>query len=572
MKTKSIKLASVFFLLFACVFAKAQVLESVSYTPAKAGKYNSLASKSLTVFNGDVEVVNETLGKGEMLKINAENSSLSFDNNTTDSVISAGRDFYYYTYDSINNITIHGGTVNNLKPAMIEFAPVARQIYGTGIDFPNITAVLNGTGGKLNIDHVLMENPYCSLQWVRLPAYDINDEVKEYWFAYCEYNPCENPNAPYYCNGSCQECPCGQVNIAAEGESPICGTWQASAERAVLLGTCTDGWDGSTVASGSANTTNACVYDSLNTAYNGHFTCTSQTISRCESLTVNNNYNNIYGRNCASRLFPMSAGTYTRRQPEDKVNCSGTYSYLASAVKDERTQGHYVASPSELTISDLCTSRFTSAESAAILEAYRTGIRKSFCGFEGTNDESANTYIQNNILNNNYGTCATSVAGFRAPPSCNDYLTAGYIRTLTDRIDVAALCQEMSHHSSFSLDDDNNFSCILNGPDINSYKAIRVSPCKTISVEYESCTPETCNVDSHYRATVCKNDTTETATRTVVKKRPWCDDVEDCEKNKTCYNTDDFKATLRAQRTTDNDTTIYMPQLKEGQIINCHFE
>lgn len=576
MKTKSIKLASVFFLLFACVFAKAQVLESVSYTPAKAGKYNALASKSLTVFNGDVEVVNETIGKGEMLKINAENSSLSFDNDTTNNTISAARDFYYYTHDSIGNITIQGGTVNNLSPANIEFAPEARQIYGTRIEFPNITAVLNETSGKLNIDHVLMENPQCSLKWVRLPAYDIYNSENNYWFAYCEYNPCNSSSTPYYCNGVCQECPCGQVNIAANGGSPICGTWQASAERAVLLGTCTAGWNGTVADSNSSNTTNACIYDSLNTAYNGHFTCTNQTISRCASLTVNNNYNNIYGQNCANRLSPESAGTYTRLQPEDRVSCRGTgntnYSYLASAVMNERTQGKYVASPSELTISDLCIPRFTSAVSAAILEAYRTGIRKSFCGFKGTNDVSANAYIQNHILNNKYSTCYTSVQGFSAPPSCNDYLPAEYIRTLTDRINVMALCQEMSHHSGFSLDNNNNFSCMLNGPDINSYKAIRVSPCDTINVEYESCTPEQCTVSFYYRPTVCKNNSAQTVTRTVVKKRPWCSGVDDCEKNRSCTNTDDFKATLRAQRTTNDDITVYMPQLKEGQIINCHFE
>lgn len=599
MRTKTLKISSVLLILFACVFAKAQVIESVSYTPAKSGKYSNLATKNLTVFNGSVDVGTSLIGRGEVLQIDvASSQNISF---ASGAKINSAKDLYLISdIAALPSLSVSkDGKFISTVDTTVAFAPQATEISGGDVNFGSVTASL-ATDGKLNIDTVRMENPNCTLKWVKLPAYTQSKAVGSaasanlghYWFAYCDYSPC--PDGQYFYSNACHLCPLGKTNIAPIGQTPNCVTITTALEDNItMVGTCSAGWDGTTCLEGANCSDNACVYGNgsgQNFYIRGSFTCSSQVVKRCtlstqflKGTTLSNKYGsfcNYYNANSttASRIVKTYAGD---KKTDTKTNCNHLVGKVVESVYNEAVnpsfsgllndKSYYIADPTEDNNFTCTTGNL--GQWAAMAKFFRPeGIRKTFCGFSGTSASDANTDIKNNILS-----ASTSVSceagtevGLNNYPYCSDLLANApeprtEIHNASGRKEICAAIKQ-----TYTGTLGNSFTCIWKGPKLNKYKAARAAQCGTFQEYYDKCNAALGCTSTNI--SFCPNkDQSTMSFRNVMKKRPWDTDSADSEwVISDCANWQTAVTNFRAPRSTD--TTIYLPQvINDGSLLSCAF-
>ena len=238
------KMALVFTLLFSCVCGlKAQVIESVAYTPTKSGNYGTITTKSLAVFGGDVSVDNgqgTITGLGEKFVLDTK----GFNNIS----LGSGRDVYSTVTTVSTGTTRIAGTLNTTNSTTITtLSAPSGDIYGGDTYFPKTAVTLN-RAGVLEIHDVTMNNPKCQIQWVQLPAYTQTEDYDH--FTATESNP--NPTPTLYWFAFCEP---------TAGEDTTSGRWETSTRTAKVLGTCTDGWDGGVYLEGNSPTSDKpCTY------------------------------------------------------------------------------------------------------------------------------------------------------------------------------------------------------------------------------------------------------------------------------------------------------------------------
>ena len=600
MKMKTLKISSVLLILFACVFAKAQVIESVSYTPAKSGKYSNLATKNLTVFNGSVDVGTSLIGRGEVLQIDvASSQNISF---ASDAQINSAKDLYLISdIASLPSLSVSkDGKFISTVDTTVAFAPQATEISGGDVNFGSVTASL-ASDGKLNIDTVRMENPNCTLKWVKLPAYTQSKAVGSaesanlghYWFAYCDYSPC--PDGQYFYSNACHLCPLGKTNIASTGQTPNCVTITTALEDNVtMVGTCSAGWDGTTCLEGGTCSNTSCVYGNgsrTGDSYiRGSFTCSSQVVKKC---TLNElrftSLSQRYGSFCnhydersttESRIVKSLSG---KKKTSTTVSCKARNDgFVVESVYNEavnpsfsgllKGKSYYIADPTE-SGSFICTRGSLGQNQWALLNIFHSeGIRKTFCGFGGTSASAANTDIKDKILSASASvSCVTGTeVGLNNYPYCSDLL----VNSSSFRTDIhnasgrKEICAAIKQTYTGTLG--NSFTCIWKGPELNKYKAARAAECGTFQEGYDKCVaPVSCTITGQEFCP--KKDLSEGSVRNVMKKRPWDTNSADSEwVIENCANWQDAIANFRAPRSTD--TTIYLPQVvNDGSLLSCAF-
>ena len=235
--------------------------------------------------------------------------------------------------------------------------------------------------------------------------------------------------------------------------------------------------------------------------------------------------------------------------------------YIAeqATLYNETTSGDHVVSINDIEGPAWCpgvNGLWGQASAQNILDR-NIGLRKMFCGFQATDDASANAQIAQ-ILNSTISYSCTGTEYSTASNSlhfCKD-LYSGFP---TNSTDAQEMCLSIKSHNSTIGD---SFSCFLEEP---SYQAFRVRPCTTDSETYTKCSATSTCSGKLSSYTSCSSETTDT--RSVVKKvRPWCsDNGKDCEQYLTSCNS----TSLQSGRT--SSTTIYVPQQITGDMLSCTF-
>lgn len=477
---KIIKISFVCASLFAFVNAQAQVIESVSYTPAKTGNYQTVATKSVTSFAGNLNVTDEIRGLGFKLNLDT-GSNLPFATNTT---LGASRDVYMLRTPAVTGTTAlgMGGNLYTTNNTTVTNSKVNR-IYGGDTNFSNVGGLLTNNG-ILKFNGVEMKNPKCNIRWVKLPAYTENNDypdqsnptAHDYWFAYC-----------------------GTVD--PDPNNPDGGEWHITTENATLLGTCTAGWDGAVQESGESNDApNKCFYNQG--ATKSSFTCTAQTLRRCTGSVV-------YGWPLATTTVDGKGLDYMCKYREDKITKT-LAGYEADWNDKAKCGGNATPRPkavpvynqsipaSELKvkgalgkIQSQCSSSNSGGSYSVAVARMKIGWRKLFCGFWANDPAEAETQMKGMKHATCEGTNITT-------PYCEDLYGAGYNISGLNALSNEQICQGIKDKTPTGINV-NNFTCIKVGPDRDKYKAIRAKTCnKYMQATYEKCTTK-CN-DTRCRA------------------------------------------------------------------------
>ena len=450
------KLSFVCASLFAFIYADAQVIESVSFTPAKTGKYDTIVTKSHTSFVGDL-AVNDINGLGDKLILDT-NSKLPISSGSS-TIFGAGRDVYMVVngfLPKFNTIKIGDkGNFYNIKDIEIKNLKV-KQIYGSTTNFSNTSVVL-AEDGSIEFNGVVMNNPGCDIKWVQLPAYKISEDYSgpsgtvssnptKYWIAYCE--------------------------VTTQNTS---GSWTGTVEDARLVGTCTDGWDGTETGS------NGCTYNS--NATSGTFTCSSRTIAKCTSPVLQGTPlpNNISENSCTNRtdVSTSFSGEY-RANWTNVAKCNGYQRPKAVEIYNQTipatTNSYRLRLPSS-NITVKCLHNMSNA-SETVKENYRIGLRKAFCGFSA----STSTAADNAIRNFHGSGCINSTTTNVPQEFCADLYGSGYdpitLSNNTICSTIAARNTSLGH---------NTFRCIKKGPSDKNYKAYMEKKCSSKKATIETC-------------------------------------------------------------------------------------
>ncbi len=512
--------------LFAFVNAQAQIIESVSFTPAKKGNYRTLATKSVTSFAGNLEV-NEIFAHGQ--KLTLDTGSVVPFNGTTFSV---SRDVYMPSATVSGNTSIgSGGKVITTQDSTITNSKVD-LIHGGNSDFNKVNGLLT-TNGALNIDNVKMSNPKCDIQWIRLPAFTVNNDyfsaspsaAKDFWFAVC---------------GS-----------AAEEVIPE-GYWQISHEHATLLGTCTAGWDGSSTSHQDTYHTNLvgsspCTHGQ--DSKTSMFICSNQTVTKC---TSNVSYGNkLYGTNnnaysCCNHVSAQIVA-YSANW-NDTLKCP-------TIIDKPRP----LAEPMyEYTYSntDVVAPRYCSNWKKYLTQKFR----RKFCGFSGTSESAATQ----NIKDFRHASCTgedISSIGY-----CEDLYGDTYTNLLSDE----EICVGInSRYPNLINNSAKTFKCIKKGPYADRYSAFRGQLCKD---DVETDTTTQCTIANNC-PTRCKASDRYFSTFTWTRSRP-CQPINfyDNYTRGSCTAGHEGDNTAFTESTAPGGSIVYLEQVvSDGDILVCNW-
>ncbi|MBQ4493577.1 MAG: hypothetical protein II972_03125 [Elusimicrobiaceae bacterium] len=512
---KLIRLSFIGAVLFTCIKAQAQVIESVSFTPAKTGVYGTIATKSVTSFAGNLTTQNAT-GLGHKLTLDTK-ANYPFSANTA---LGAFRDVYMPASQAIVSSDTKiglGGKLLNAENVKITKSQV-NLIYGGDVDFNKISSLL-AVNGPLNIHNVKMSNPKCDIKWVLLPAYKQSTDYSEtnntatsanYWFAYCDAG-------------------------GSSGDDTTGGAWETSIEDATLLGTCTAGWDGSSKSTQDTAGTygeSPCMHsENINS---GAFTCTNQIIKKCTSSV---SYGpELYNANDS----PYACCPYTSRTlvgySADWTNtakCPNAVRPLAVPVY-EYTLGDDIIKPLDCSNHNQQT------------------FRRKFCGFWGGGNNATNM-----IRNFKHASCTgEDISSYQY---CADLYGNTYIENLSNEQICAGIKASNPNITNAS---NSTFKCIKKGPQINVYKAFRGEKCSdrtpVPNATFDKCTiPDNCpsrcrRLNSYFETTNLK----------------FYDRVCGVSDSGVCGNSQSDQSPDKRSKG-PGGSIVYFEQVLSGQILTC---
>ncbi len=457
---KTLKNTFVFILFFSCVCSlTAQVMETVSYTPSKSGRYGTVTTRSLATFSGDVSAGSVT-GLGEKLIIDAKQG---YSRGGTAASLGAGRDIFT-SVTATPTAAYVGGVLNTTQNSTITQLNAQNTIiYGGDTAFANSSVLVN-KNGVLEIDRVKMKNPNCDIKWIKLPAYKVSSDYgtvttptsQNYWFAYCDF----------------------------DNTTPGNGAWNATTSTVNLLGTCTAGWNGSIKDKGA--TEDFCTYGYQN--LNSFFTCSAYTIKQCTGPVQETQVYNKYTKSCmdSTRSHIKTLSGY-KRDTSDIKKCVGINRPKAVAVYNVTApdteysivpildQPHYDCSMPNANTQSYGAMMYINEISERI--RYHCGFSGSTLNAVGNNIKSAkNLSCQGNTVNYQY---------------CSDLYGGDFTGVTNEQI-----CETIKSNNPAGITNLNNFTCIKEGLPRNGYKASRAKRCNegaNKQLTYDQCKQRFCD-------------------------------------------------------------------------------
>lgn len=533
---KTLKITFVFTLLFSCVCSlTAQVIESVAYTPTKSGNYSNITTRSLAVFEGDVNADTIT-GLGDKFTLDTKGY--------TPGAVGSNRDVYSaVTAVPTGEAFISGmiNTVNNTSITLLKAS--SGTVYGGDVNFANSPIAIN-QAGEMEIHDVTMKNPKCNVRWVSLPAYTQDHD----------YDTEANPTPQYYKFAYCDP-------SAGDDDGSTSSGWETNVRTAKLLGTCTDGWDGGVNLEGSSGATSEhpCTYTAGHLS--GSFTCSAYSIKECEG-SIYISYPTEYTKGCAQRDSSYYTTTYKGETPEwnntKKCHSASTTFYphaLSVYSKNLSRNDQFIIStemPQIFRWGDNCQNTNSNTFRYRLWDQWF----ELFCGYHGSSGGTAGDSkhnIQAKLANKS---CNGQVTNYKY---CEDLYGSGYevggINALADE----QICQKIKDNNPSGINV-NDFTCIKRGLPRNGYTAARARNCNNHhTVEFEHCKVTHCN------KTQCPNihSSTNYEYRTMTTVKDNFFGFEDPFAFIDCSVDGNIPATQK---------TIYFEQTDDAELLSCKLE
>jgi|GEM_PF-2626023 hypothetical protein len=448
---KIFKTTFVFVLFFLCVCSlTAQVMETVTYTPSKSGRYGTITTKSLATFAGDVNVGSgqgQITGFGDKFVIDAKQG---YSAGTYSAVFSAGRDIFTSVTAAPSGAYV-GGSLNTTQNSTVGQLNAQRTvIYAGDANFTNSSVKVN-KAGILEIDRVKMKNPNCDIKWVKLPAYKEN----------ADYGAVTNPTPTYYWFAYCDS----DTNV-------VPNDWNANITTINALGTC-------------LSHSGACVSDETNNAlFKRYFTCDDIAVYQCTSGYSTRDELALYNHAVNN---PNLLWVYNSNSTAPNGWCAGLIRrYPATPI-------WYGGSVSELVPTPVDSRRDHCGYSNRTLEAY--------CGLElnraGTNSYLYRSYAQDAYYKMKHNDiCTHSNTELTLCHELGNYSYSDWATVMTaysnHTYSTEDLCGliETGHGTSMS-----SFSCVLNIPNPNTFTYYKSAKTVVTSKRYFSCKNGHCYSD-----------------------------------------------------------------------------
>lgn len=552
---KLIKLSFTFVLLAIFVKAQAQVIESVSFTPAKTGSYETIATRSVTYFGSGLRADHIT-AFGQKLTLDTPNNALFMSGTSGDAVIlNVARDYYGAAVSSsTNDVKIgYGGKLYTTSNATITNSK-ADVVYGGDTNFAKITSTLQDNS-TLYIDNVQMNNPGCAIKWVKLPATDTAHDYSDtsntasftnYWFAYCDYSA---------------------------GSSPTVGeNWLAT----------TTSFNGIAFCNAGFSAYNDCTrtYNSEGKIATSSFNCTDIKTYKCNSSYQ---MSNIISSSGYDNCVPTSKIAIF--DEESPLYGDGSYATCAGAIRRFPAKWEYYGGYGDKVVGypvasfDCREDYCNSSEIPTITKNLFNRDNALFCGF-------AETGVGGNYQSHG----AKAFVAVKNYPYCHNktqlescwekagvsYSTYSGWQNYSD----AQLCQAIA---TANTSVGTSFSCVKNTPAPSTYQAFRVAPCVTGTKTFKKCYDGYCipNNDSQMWCKGNKNHPKgiqDTPVSVGYVKRPegWAEATNP--EDGRLYLVESYYLSGSAPDRTDEyqfdftDETKYIPKAFSGTILNCQAE
>lgn len=505
---KLIKLSFIFVLLSIFVKAQAQVIESVSFTPAKTGNYETIATKSVTHFSSGLQA-DHIMAFGQKLTLDTQNFMPFMPGTGTsdDSVtLNVARDYYGRGVSSLtSNAKVgYGGKLYTIRDAVITNSK-ADIVYGGDTNFGKITSNLQDTG-ILYIDNVQMNNPGCAIKWVKLlatdTAHDYSDtsntaSFTDYWFAYCDYSGGGNSGGGPAWIGS---------SVGGFSAIATCSgnAWDGSYEKnATATANSADGKCHFKTGQMTGIAQGYGVYSEDDSILTSEFYCPSIKIYKC---TSSYSYENVY----QDRNLNKSFNTQTK-DVWDK-NSTASNGYCASLVRNKphkvlhygAVAGETVPVPISAVNGDV---RLSESEVKAAAKSAYNRTAMIYCGFGG------DFYGHNNRAREAMEYNPTCVHEETPWQTCLDMAgvtyetwqtwldglsdaTSEYAQTHSDNLQGETYFCEKMVEAKPALDNLSSFSCVAplttDFPKPTDLKAYRIASYGSTTVSEQECKNGTC--------------------------------------------------------------------------------
>ena len=560
MKKISIKLFFMFALVLSCLSAaQAQVIEMMYYTPNSKGNYHTLTSKDRAYFRSSL-TANQLTALGDKLGVNTSNINYSTVN------LESARDMHIListstsTQARFNTISVYnGGEFIQFSTGAIVKNLTASELSGNNISLAS-SVVTIPEAGQLVIDNVPMNNPKCSLGFKNLQAKNEGGTTSTYSFAYCTDSAfaCA-ATTPYSCSGVCQACPCGQYSI-----NGACKSFSGSFNYVPAVASCSEGWNGSSAASGNPDGTN-CIFSGAPIT-SSKFKCTNDAITICAAGYV---YNNEYLNKVTSAEMANPDILYVADFPTSNVQCGGQtlnlpavpYHYVAQYVP---STGEYVPYPIDNMASGSCTGK----------DNFISNTRSMYCGFKTSNNLPF-SYAQQAISAMKNNPFCMSSPNNGAVASCYSLVSSSLNLTQYNsdlkNLPAEQFCKRI-YEINNSVGDATTgaFSCAVNAPEPETYQAYRTISYNVADESVSACYGSTCNYNGQ---NYCRNTVTESVR--VAQKRSssalgldrWVNVDNQGYSNQSCGNISNTQSTTELLG--DSTTTHYLNQKISAKVLTC---
>lgn len=450
---KTVKISFICAFLFAFVNVQAQVIESVSFTPAKTGNYKTIATKSVTSFKGNLTADNVT-AHGYELYLRAGVYPFADGIN-----ISSGKDTYMSEGAKITNTNIgSGGKIFVSSENVTIKDSILNTIHGRNVDFPKTEGLLT-YNGILDLQGVKMRNPRCDIKWIKLLAYRLVDNETEasgnprhYWFAYCADE---------------------DVNVNEE-EPEVTNDWTSTRTTFNGLSTC---------LAHNGNCTDTCTGGEANCPahhiYHRYFECTNPVVYKCN--TPYNTVNMFNGRIYADNYHQKNVWSGVSGQ---NGWCDGSIRYYPATIF------WYGGNVQEIVPYPIDTEiqKATGTNGVTAINLAEATLRP-YCGltFNKMGDNSSHyiSYAQDAyelMANNPWCTHGEAL------PLCYQMANKTYDAFNTWRTSFTddELCKQIVNNNS-TLTNVNTFSCILNPTSPTGHTYFKTTNTRIVSEQRRPC-------------------------------------------------------------------------------------
>jgi hypothetical protein len=472
MKNSFLKLMLIFsFVLTGLNTIKAQVIEMVSYTPARA----QIDYDSNYIYRYDNIIVRDLSEQSKFDSLTSPNviafglfgiTLMGNDDTLTGPQTKTAIDLYTDLGNAkITEVSVgkNGGFYTGEKDVEID------DIATSSINANDVTGFQKLTlpaTGQLVIDSVVMNNPGCTLTWVDLPATANSEDTASpqfntYYFAYCA-----SSDATYY-------------------------PWKGSITEIPAIARCTAGWTNNDI-SDQPNSPGKCYVGDYtnNVITESSFYCDSVAISPCPSgIKYTNRFN--YYVTSAARANPNKIYVESNTSvPAVCNNQARTNVAEPLYTTDAISNAKYLPYPAYFVYDqDNCPSSSMKL---------KNDTRSMYCGFSSEEDMDSEIDYAKNIIYalKNEPSCSVATPG--TTDECQSYLSAGISLDNFRHLPPEALCDAIYRNRGTSALSATRFTCVINPPDRTSYQAVRSITSSLTQAQKNVCVDDDmCNTNGH---------------------------------------------------------------------------